>query len=599
MGRDNNEYTNRNQHNDNTSLNGSTSSTALAQNMQTDHYHMLFEMLPHAVLYYDASGHMLAANSAAQRIPALALNQGNDHNSPSSLYDEDGDPLRDEEYPLHRILAGETLQDATSIDVLLREPEMQERQMNVSGAPVYDACGQLQGAILAFQDVTLQRTSVQRTQRSLNAILALAEAMVQRDENEEATVPLEDELAVSGSPLENDEPEEENMLERHLRELPCRLLDCQRVAIVLLDPQTELLTPVAIIGISPGYEQHWHNSLQGARLSNLLGSEKMVNYLRSGKMLPLDASHQLFRDLPSYKLITPILKNGELIGILLLAYGNVKREHTSEELAIIHAVANLASLLIEREKALQEQDHMLQKLQMASAELERARQVKSDFLGIVSHEFRTALTGIQGFSEIMRDKDLSIAEMKEFAIDIHTDARRLVRMITDMLDIDHREASHLQLNPNWLDLNAVIIDVVTRIRQTKSGHVMRMQLANALPILRGDYEKLAFVVTHLLQNALLHSPPNGEIAVSSQIEGSVVHICVRDYGMGFSATELERIFEPYTHMDADPIFHSESSQSELSIVREIVQMHGGQAWAESVQGKGSIFHFTVRFTNPH
>ena len=598
MSRDNSKYTNINQHNDNSSLTRSASSTAVAQNIQADQYRMLFEMLPHAVLYYNARGEILAANSVAQGISVLALNQFNDHNSPLSLYDEDGHPLRNEEHPLQRILAGETLHDATSIDILIREPEKQERQMNVSGVPVYDSQGQLQGAILAFQDVTQQRNNTQHTQRSLDAILAMAEAMVQRDEEQEATNLTEDELEVSGAPRENEQPDE-NTFERHLLELPCRLLNCQRAAIVLLDSQTQLMTPVAIIGTSPEYEHHWRNSLQGARLSNLLGSEELVSYLRSGETLPLDASHQLFRDLPSYKLITPILKNGDLIGILLLAYGNVKPELTSQELAIIHAVANLASLLIEREKALRERNQALQKLQMASAELERTSKIKGDFLGIVSHEFRTALTGIQGFSEIMRDKDLSSAEMKEFAIDIHTDARRLVRMITDMLDIDYKGAPHLQLNPSWLDLNAIIIDVITRIRQANAGRAIRLQLANALPILQGDYEKLTFVVSNLLQNAIIHSPPGSEIAVSSQIEGNVVHVYIRDYGTGLSATELERIFAPYKHMDANPMFHIESSQPELSIVREIVEMHGGQVWAESILGKGSIFHFTVRFTNPH
>ncbi|HEY5006202.1 MAG TPA: ATP-binding protein, partial [Ktedonobacteraceae bacterium] len=386
-------------------------------------------------------------------------------------------------------------------------------------------------------------------------------------------------------------------VERSLLELPCRLLDCQRAAIVLIDPQTEILIPITIVGISPEYERHWYNSLHGARLHSLLGSQEFVDRLRAGEMLSLDSSHQLFRDMPSYKLITPILKNGELIGIFLIAYSNVKPALTSQDLAIIHAVAKLAALLVEREKAFHDRNHALQMLQNAKSELERTSKVKGDFLGIVSHEFRTALTGIQGFSEIMRDKDLSVVEMKEFAIDIHTDARRLVRLITGMLDMDHREAPHLQLNPSWLDLNAIIIDVVARMRQTNPDSVIRLQLANALPILRGDYEKLASVVANLLQNANLHSPPGAEIAISSQIEGNVVHICVRDYGAGLSAVELERVFEPRTHSDPHSTFHIEDTQPELSIVRDIVQMHGGQAWAESVPGKGSIFHFTIRFTN--
>jgi signal transduction histidine kinase len=595
MSRDNNTYTNKYQHNDTNGLNAS--SIALAHTIQADQYRMLFDMLPQAAIYYDTSGHMLAANHNAQHIPGLLLDQFNTNTSPLLLYDKNGDPLRDEERPLQRVLAGETLQDATAIDIILRMPEQPERRLNVSGTPTYDAHGQIQGAILTFQDVTQQHHITQHTQRSLDAVLAMAEAIVQHDEDREATIPLEDDLAVSGAPRENNQPEEHHTFARHLLELPCHLLGCQRAAIVLLDPQTEVLTPIAILGISPEYEQHWHNSLQGARLSSLLGNTQLVDYLRSGETLPLDASHHLFRDLPSYKLVTPILKNAELIGILLLAYGSTQPNLTSQDMAIIHTIANLALLLIEREKALRERNQAVQQLHMASSELERTNKTKSDFLGIVSHEFRTALTGIQGFSEIMRDKELSITEMKEFAIDIHTDARRLVRMISQMLDIDHKEAPHLQLNLSWLDLNAIIIDDVTRIRQTNSGHVMRLQLANALPILQGDYEKLTFVVANLLQNAILQAPPGSEITVSSQIEGNVVHVYIRDYGMGLSATELERIFEPHTHADANPMFHIEDSRPELSIVREIVQMHSGQVWAESVLGKGSVFHFTVRFTN--
>jgi PAS domain S-box-containing protein len=593
MSRDNNEHADIIQHNENITLG---SSTTLVQDIQANLYRTLFEMLPSGVLYYDASGHLLAANPAAQRIPGLTLDQLRNHNTPFLLCDKEGRTLREEEWPLYRILAGETLQDATAIDVTIRGPEQQERHMNVSGQPLYDPDRQVRGAIITFQDVTIQRNSLTHTQRSLNAILAMADAMVQHETDWEATVPLEDEREVAGAPLEN-ELLEENMFERPLLELPCRLLDCQRAAIVLIDPQTEILIPITIVGISPDYERHWYNSLHGARLHSLLGSQEFVDRLRAGEMLSLDGSHQLFRDLPSYKLITPILKNGELIGIFLIAYSNVKPDLTSQDLTIIHAVAKLAALLVEREKAFHDRNHALQMLQNAKSELERTSKVKGDFLGIVSHEFRTALTGIQGFSEIMRDKDLSVVEMKEFAIDIHTDARRLVRLITGMLDMDHREAPHLQLNPSWLDLNAIIIDVVARMRQTNDDSVIRLQLANALPILRGDYEKLTSVVANLLQNAILHSPPGAEIAISSQIEGNVVHICVRDYGAGLSAVELERVFEPRTHNDPHSTFHIEDTQPELSIVRDVVQMHGGQAWAESVPGKGSIFHFTIRFTN--
>src|ERR1019366_9164584 len=131
MSRDNSEHTNRHQYNDTNGLNAS--SIALAHNIQADQYRMLFDMLPQAAIYYDTSGHVLTAKHSAQHIPGLLLDQFNTNNSHLLLYDKNGDPLRDEERPLQRVLAGEILQDATSIDIILRMPEQQERLLNVSG----------------------------------------------------------------------------------------------------------------------------------------------------------------------------------------------------------------------------------------------------------------------------------------------------------------------------------------------------------------------------------------------------------------------------------------------------------------------------------
>jgi len=128
-------------------------------------------------------------------------------------------------------------------------------------------------------------------------------------------------------------------------------------------------------------------------------------------------------------------------------------------------------------------------------------------------------------------------------------------------------------------------------------HVIRPQLASALPVLLGDYDKLTLVVSNLLQNAIKYSPNGGEIVVSSYIEGHMVHVSVRDYGVGIFPADLERIFERHAHIEANSTRYSEETNLGLPIVREIVQLHGGQIWAESVVGKGSIFHFTVRFTD--
>src|SRR5712691_4824402 len=118
-------------------------------------------------------------------------------------------------------------------------------------------------------------------------------------------------------------------------------------------------------------------------------------------------------------------------------------EHDYEQTQRKRAQAKLAKALL----ALSE----------ANKQLEQMNKLKSDFISIVSHEFRTALTGIRGFSELMRDEDFSVQEMKEFAADIYTDTMRLTRMISDMLDLDRMESGRVAVYQEQVDLNAIII----------------------------------------------------------------------------------------------------------------------------------------------
>lgn len=561
-----------------------------------------FQAIAEHVVIYDRYGHVLQTSEGMRKL--LDIEQASnfmqkslhDRSSTVSIRGEDGYPLPEEQWPVRRILNGEVLRDATAVDFIVRHPDGSDCQISVNGAPMLDDAGQITGAVAIFQDVTERRNLERRTQRSLDALLAMIEAMVREQQESE---PLDDEdLAVSGAPQTALETQPAtHSSRRRLAEHPSRLPGCQRMAILMVDAHTDMLQPMVIVGSSPEHELHWRNSLQGARLSNLLGDAKLVARLRAGEELSLDIAHPLFRDQPSYKLVMPILNGSVLNGVLLLDYGANQPHCTSYELATIHAIAELALLLLERALAQHERDRALVELKAAQDELEYANKRKSDLVSLVSHEFRTALTGIQGFSELMRDETLSMMEMKEFATDIHADARRLVRMITEMLDLERVDVGRMQLNLSWLELNAIIINVTGHISSLTTHHTIRPQLASALPVLLGDYEKLTLVVSNLLQNAVKYSPNGGEIIVSSYIEGHMVHVSVRDYGVGIFPTDLERIFERYAHVEMNSLRSSEETGLSLPIVREIVQLHGGQVWAESVVGKGSIFHFTVRFTD--
>jgi signal transduction histidine kinase len=168
----------------------------------------------------------------------------------------------------------------------------------------------------------------------------------------------------------------------------------------------------------------------------------------------------------------------------------------------------------------------------------------------VSHEFRTALTGIQGFSQLMRDEDFGVEEMREMASDIYEDATQLNRMINEMLDLDRMESGRIALNLDRVDLNEALARAAEQVRPNAPGHQIRLQLGEGIPKLLADRDKLTQVITNLLTNAVRYSPEGGEITVDSHLEGECAHVRVTDEGVGIQPEALEKLFEPYTRVES-------------------------------------------------
>lgn len=230
--------------------------------------------------------------------------------------------------------------------------------------------------------------------------------------------------------------------------------------------------------------------------------------------------------------------------------------------------------------------------QQVNAQLERLNKTKSHFVSIVSHEFRTALTGIQGFSEMMRDEEFSVAEMREFAGDINADAQRLNRMITEMLDLDRMESGRMTLHRNQLDLSALLRTVAHWVRPTVPAHPLDLQLTDGLLVL-ADSDKLTQVIINLISNAVKYSPEGGTITIISGVEDGLAHVRIVDQGVGLPPEALEHIFERYGRVESSATRYVQGTGLGLPISRQIIELHAGRLWAESVLGQGSVFHFTL------
>jgi signal transduction histidine kinase len=251
---------------------------------------------------------------------------------------------------------------------------------------------------------------------------------------------------------------------------------------------------------------------------------------------------------------------------------------------------------IERKRAETQLAEALTLQREANAQLARLNKIKSDFVSIVGHEFRTPLTSIQGFSEIIRDEELTREEVTEYAADINAEAQRLSRLIDGMLDLDRMESGQLTLRREPVDLNTLITEVAGDMRPSAPLHLLRLDLGDALPSLSGDRDKLRQVLSNLLSNAVKYSPEGGEITLSSRVKGICVHVRVQDRGVGIPPEALEAIFERYARIDSEATRSIQGTGLGLSIVRRIVALHGGAVWAESAPGQGSVFHVTIPLT---
>jgi len=234
----------------------------------------------------------------------------------------------------------------------------------------------------------------------------------------------------------------------------------------------------------------------------------------------------------------------------------------------------------------------LESQRSANATLEKLDRTKTEFLSIVSHEFRTALTGIQGFSELIRDGGLESDEVRAYGGYIFNDADRVNRLIGDMLDLDRMESGRMSIRTADVDINEVLSDAIARAGGSPSVE-FKADLDPRLPIVVGDRDRLIQVVSNLVNNAVKYSPDGGTVTLSSRAEGEFALVSVTDTGVGIPPDEIGHVFERFRRVRSGAAQSIPGTGLGLTIVKQIVEMHGGKIWVESAVGHGSSFHFTL------
>ncbi len=229
-------------------------------------------------------------------------------------------------------------------------------------------------------------------------------------------------------------------------------------------------------------------------------------------------------------------------------------------------------------------------------QVQASQQSQRDFVANVSHELKTPLTSIQGFSQAMLDGtvDSGPALTKSAGI-IKTEADRMYRLVVDLLDLARFDAGTVVLDRKVLDLRKILTHVVNQlIPQAVEARVKLSLEVDPLPTCVGDEDRLAQVFTNLVDNAIKHTPENGFVMLTARSEAGLARIEIIDSGKGIPEEHINRIFERFYKVDGSRKKEAKPGTGlGLAIAQQIVQAHDGTITVRSIAGEGSVFEVAI------
>jgi signal transduction histidine kinase len=228
--------------------------------------------------------------------------------------------------------------------------------------------------------------------------------------------------------------------------------------------------------------------------------------------------------------------------------------------------------------------------------VQSTQQSQRDFVANVSHELKTPLTSIQGFSQAIQDGTVNSEQaLQKAAGIINTEADRMYRLVVDLLDLARFDAGTINLDQSVLDLTKLLTHVTEQLIPQASRAQVHLKLdVESMPTCIGDNDRLAQVFTNLVDNAIKHTSPEGIVRVNAWSESGLARIQVMDSGDGIQKEHLPRIFERFYKIDKSRKKDGELGTGlGLAIAQQIVNAHDGWLSVESTVGVGSIFEVVI------
>ena len=264
-------------------------------------------------------------------------------------------------------------------------------------------------------------------------------------------------------------------------------------------------------------------------------------------------------------------------------------------------ITSLSRELSEESRTARESGEKLEIQQRAlksmSTQLMQASHLKYEFIVDMSHALRTPLNVIIGFSEMLQDRLVGELNDKQarYVMNVRESGRELQQLISNIVDVFKIDTGKVPLEATEFLLKDVIDSALNAYESTtQSKQIMTtVKVAPEVSRIYADPQKLLTILDNILSNAFKFTPSNGKVDVIAEKREDQVWICVADSGVGLSAEEYERVFFEFYKTSDPAVSSAGGSGLGLAIARKLVMMHGGDIWAESGEGTGSRFIFTL------
>jgi PAS domain S-box-containing protein len=269
-------------------------------------------------------------------------------------------------------------------------------------------------------------------------------------------------------------------------------------------------------------------------------------------------------------------RDGRIIGVVL----------------VFRDVTHRRRMEIERRDAAAERERLLEAERAARAAAERASRVKDEFVAMVSHELRTPLNAMLGWTQLITKHGADQADIRRGVDVIARNTRVQAQLISDLLDVSRIVSGKLSLDIRQLNLATVIADAIDTVQKDadEKGVVVERQLESTVGSIAGDPARLQQMVWNLLSNAIKFTAKGGRVRVTLRRSGSDAEITVADTGVGIKPDFLPHIFDRFQQADQSITRRFGGLGLGLSIVKHLIELHGGSIRAESPgEGRGAIF----------